>query len=93
VYLGYETESVFKKNIEGKNHHNNSNNDNSNTFHVVAKSKSSGKLIEIDSDQLLVAVGRVPNTDIIDIQKTGVKVNEKGFIMVDEYLETNICFR
>jgi mycothione reductase len=90
VYLGYETESVFKKNIGGKNHHDNSNNDNSNTFHVVAKNKSSGKLIEIDSDQLLVAVGREPNTDIIDIQKTGVKVNENGFIMVDEYLETNI---
>lgn len=46
--------------------------------------------ITIESDQLLIAVGRTPNSDLLDLDKTGVKVNEKGFISVDEYLETSI---
>ncbi|MBI2594041.1 FAD-dependent oxidoreductase, partial [Candidatus Daviesbacteria bacterium] len=33
---------------------------------------------------------RVPNTDILDIKATGVEMNEKGFIKVNEFLETNI---
>ncbi|HEX2408062.1 MAG TPA: FAD-dependent oxidoreductase [Nitrososphaeraceae archaeon] len=27
---------------------------------------------------------------MLNIEKNGVKINEKGFIVVDEYLETNI---
>ncbi len=40
------------------------------------------------SDQLLVAAGRIPNTDLLDVQKTNVDVDEKGFIKTNEYLET-----
>jgi mycothione reductase len=76
VYLGYDVESVSK----GE----------SNTLHIVAKNKSSGKILELNSEQLLVAVGRVPNSDSLDIKKTGVMVDENGFILVDQYLETNI---
>jgi mycothione reductase len=32
----------------------------------------------------------VPNSPSLDLQRTGVKVNEKGFVIVDEYLETNV---
>ena len=46
--------------------------------------------LEIDSEQLLIATGRIPNSDLLDIEKSGIKINEKGFILVDEYLETNI---
>ena len=62
----------------------------SNTLHIVAKNKFSGKILELNSEQLLVAVGRVPDSDSLDIKKTGVKVDESGFIIVDQYLETNI---
>ena len=37
---------------------------------------------------LLIATGRTPNTADLDLQKTGVAVNEKGFIRVNERLET-----
>ncbi|MBI2660047.1 dihydrolipoyl dehydrogenase [Candidatus Woesearchaeota archaeon] len=47
--------------------------------------KSDKKLI---SDQLLVATGRIPNTDILDVKKTNVEINEKGFVRTNEYLET-----
>jgi mycothione reductase len=65
-------------------------NDSSDTFHITAKNDTSERKIELESDQLLVAVGRVPNSYSLDIQRTGVKVNEKGFVIVDKYLETNV---
>lgn len=39
---------------------------------------------------LLIATGRIPNTDILDVAKTGVRVNEHGFVETNEYLETNV---
>jgi len=38
---------------------------------------------------LLVATGRAPNTADLDLQKTGVETNTKGFIVVNERLETS----
>jgi mycothione reductase len=84
VYLGFETEYVSKRKKDDDN------NDDDPTFHIISKNSTNGKLLELDSDQLLVAVGRIPNSDILDIEKTGVKVDEKGFIITDEYLETNV---
>lgn len=55
-------------------------------FRVVATG-SSGE-VELESDQLLVASGRTPNTDTLDLGKTGVKTNEKGYIITDKFLET-----
>ncbi len=43
----------------------------------------------IETDALLIAVGRVPNTDTLDVTKTGVDVDEAGYVKADEYLETN----
>ncbi len=83
LYLGFDTESVLSK----KNSSSNSSSSNDKRFQVIAKNKD-GKSIELESDQLLVSVGRIPNTDLLNIEKTGVKVNEKGFVVVDEYLET-----
>lgn len=50
--------------------------------------KENGK--DIVADQLLVATGRIPNTDILNVKASGVELNDKGFIKVNEYLETNI---
>jgi dihydrolipoyl dehydrogenase len=41
-------------------------------------------------DQVLVAIGRKPNTDNIDIEKTDVEVNERGFITVDDQNRTTV---
>ncbi|HAT1596455.1 TPA: dihydrolipoyl dehydrogenase [Legionella pneumophila] len=40
--------------------------------------------------QVLVAVGRKPNGGAINAEKAGVKVDERGFIPVDNQLRTNI---
>jgi pyruvate/2-oxoglutarate dehydrogenase complex dihydrolipoamide dehydrogenase (E3) component len=39
---------------------------------------------------LLVAVGRVPNTDDLGLEKTGVSVDQRGYIQVDDQLRTNV---
>ena len=41
-------------------------------------------------DNVLVAVGRVPNGKLMDAEKAGVAVNERGFIEVDKQLRTNV---
>mgnify|MGYP001339865839 CR=1 FL=1 len=40
-------------------------------------------------DQILVSVGRVPNGRMIDIEKAGVNLDERGFVITDEQLRTN----
>jgi mycothione reductase len=72
LYLGYEPESVNK---------------NGQTF-VVRASNSAGENIELESDQLLVSVGRTPNSDTLDLGATGVEIDDRGYVKVDEYLET-----
>ena len=43
------------------------------------------------ADQILFATGRKPNTDIWDVPATGVELDEKGFVKVNKYLETNVA--
>jgi mycothione reductase len=88
VFLGYSAESVTKK--KKINDDDDNTNGGSVTFHLTAKNDSSGEKIELESDQLLVAVGRVPNSYSLDVEKTGIKLDENGFIIVDEYLQTNV---
>ena len=42
-------------------------------------------------DKILSSVGRTPNTDLIGIDKAGVKMNERGFIETDKQLRTNVA--
>ncbi|HCV01329.1 dihydrolipoyl dehydrogenase [Pseudoalteromonas sp. SSMSWG5] len=41
-------------------------------------------------DKVLVAVGRTPNGKLLDADKAGVNVDERGFINVDKQLKTNV---
>ena len=44
----------------------------------------------LTGSHLLVAAGRTPNTDWLNLAATGVQVDKKGFIHADEKLETNV---
>jgi len=44
----------------------------------------------ITSDALLISVGRQPNALGIDVEKIGVKVDERGFIPVNQSMETTV---
>ncbi|AAU38592.1 MULTISPECIES: glutathione-disulfide reductase [Basfia] len=41
-------------------------------------------------DSLVWAIGREPATDVINLQAAGVETNDRGFIKVDKYQNTNI---
>jgi dihydrolipoamide dehydrogenase len=56
---------------------------------VVARDRFDGSLREFQAEALMVAAGRVPNSDILKPEKTGVKLDEQGFIVVNEFLETS----
>jgi mycothione reductase len=59
-------------------------------YEVTVKSVTRGGEKILESDQLLVAAGRQPNSDGLDVDKAGVRTDEKGFILTDAYLETNV---
>lgn len=42
----------------------------------------------VTGDTLLVAAGRRPNSDLLNLEATGVETDEFGFIDTDEYLRT-----
>jgi len=49
---------------------------------------SSGKTL--DCDKLIISIGRVPNTEGLNASAAGLKLDDKGFIVVDEDCRTNL---
>ena len=58
--------------------------------HAVATVEVAGEVIELSAERLLVATGRRPDTDPIDIDRAGVKLDERGAVVVDEHLQTSV---
>jgi dihydrolipoamide dehydrogenase len=56
----------------------------------VVNVEHEGETVKIETDRVMTAVGRRPNTDNIDLDKTDLKVNERGFIEVDEEGKTSV---
>ena len=49
-----------------------------------------GKQSSIETDAVLVAVGRKPNSNELGLHALGVEVNSRGFIPTDELCRTNV---
>jgi pyruvate/2-oxoglutarate dehydrogenase complex dihydrolipoamide dehydrogenase (E3) component len=45
----------------------------------------------VEGTHLLVAVGRTPNTDELDLPAVGIETDGKGFLRVNSRLETNVA--
>jgi len=54
--------------------------------HVTARLSDDS---EVTAEKVLVSVGRRPNTDGIGLQEAGVEVDERGYIKVNDRLETS----
>jgi len=59
-----------------------------NTATVVVNDTKGGGRNEFAAQRILVAVGRKSNADLLKVENTGVEVDKRGYIRVDEYLET-----
>lgn len=73
VYTGHEAAAVSEDGGE---------------FTVEAETDD-GEAVEVTGDELLLATGRTPNTDITNVEAAGVDTDEKGYIEVDDYLATS----
>ena len=62
------------------------------TLKTKVKVKVSGPDGEqvLDAEQALVAIGFKPNTKGFGLEKTGVKLSERGFVEIDERMATNV---
>lgn len=60
-----------------------------NSVKVTFKDKD-GNAQELEVDAVLSAVGRVPNSEDVGLDAAGVKTDDRGFIVVDEFLKTNV---
>ncbi len=49
-----------------------------------------GQTRQIETDVLLLATGRTPNTDRLDVSAAGVEVDDRGFVKTNDHLETNV---
>jgi dihydrolipoamide dehydrogenase len=52
--------------------------------------ETGGKKTELDVDKVLVSVGRRPLTRDIGLESAGVAVDEKGYVVVNEFMQTNV---
>ncbi len=55
---------------------------------ITAKDLAKDETVELTADAILIAVGRMPNSDLLHPERTGVETDQRGFIKVNEYLET-----
>ena len=55
---------------------------------VTAENKK-GEDIVFSGDHVLVSVGRRPYTDGLDVEKAGIELDERGFIKVNDHLQTS----
>jgi len=56
---------------------------------VLARNREDSNFKELNAEALMIATGRVPNSDLLKPEKTGVKLDDRGYIKVNEYLETS----
>ncbi len=57
---------------------------------VKVKVSAEGKETVLEADQALVAIGFRPNSKGLGLEEVGVKINERGFVEVDEKMQTNV---
>ena len=60
---------------------------NNGVFQVEVAAKE-GEPFDLEADALLVATGVVPNSDNLNLAATGVKTDQRGFIIADDRLRT-----
>ena len=56
----------------------------------VAYTDAKGAAHKLDADRLIVSIGRVPNTTGLNAEAVGLKLDERGAIVVDDECRTNL---
>jgi dihydrolipoamide dehydrogenase len=75
VYTGYRGTAVSTANGDGEGV-------------LVTATSADGDEVDVAGDRLLLAVGRRPNGDTLDLDATGIETDDRGFVETNDYLET-----
>ena len=57
---------------------------------LTARDRKSGRRRQVEADEILIAAGRGPITEILHPEKAKISVTKDGWIAVNEYLETSL---
>ena len=55
---------------------------------ITIEATENGEAVTIEGDALLVAIGRVPNGDELNVTATGVELDDRGYVVANENLRT-----
>ncbi len=56
---------------------------------VLLSLKTGERRASVEGSHLLIALGRTPNTDALNLPAAGVKTDKRGYIVTDEHLRTS----
>ncbi len=56
---------------------------------VVAEDQDSNER-SFEADELLIAAGREPNTDSLEVENTDIETDDRGYVEVNEYMQTSV---
>lgn len=56
----------------------------------VVVTDSKGQETKIETDIFVVSIGRSPRTSGVNYEENGIKLDERGFVVVDEYYQTSV---
>ncbi len=57
---------------------------------VLEVELAGGQLATVDTDVILVSVGRRPNSEDLGLEVAGVAVDKRGYVQADDHLRTNV---
>lgn len=57
---------------------------------LAIKDKNTSKITELEADEILMAAGVRSNADVLEIEKTNISLDSKGYILTNEFLETSV---
>jgi dihydrolipoamide dehydrogenase len=91
--LGKELQKVLKKELNFKFHLNHAVKtviNNGKKVTLTAEAKKDAKELVLEADYCLIAIGRRPYTDALALENAGVSMDDRGKIIVDDHLQTNV---
>ncbi len=56
---------------------------------IFVEAQKDSKMIRYSAEKLLIATGRAPNSDLLNLEQAGIKTDQRGFIIVDDNFKTS----
>ncbi|MCX5746519.1 MAG: dihydrolipoyl dehydrogenase [Proteobacteria bacterium] len=58
---------------------------------VLTVELKDGTLATVDTDKILLSIGRRPNSENLGLDNVGVALDKRGFVVADDHLRTNVA--